>query len=94
MDQTVDVRTWVSVQQVPHELPEELARDVLRHTTLEQIDGQGYEPAPGAEVEIERDGPAPYEQTVWGKDPDTGEWIGHPDDYQLISRIRAVPKRG
>jgi hypothetical protein len=86
------VRRWGAVNLFSHEMPEDIARTSLAEAMLWQVDAQGYQPAPGATPTIERWDKAPWQETIFGQDPDTGEWIGHPDDYGLRGRIDVVAK--
>jgi hypothetical protein len=88
---TVEVRTWACQQLVNHEVPAEMAIEVTRQNCLRQIAEQGYEPAPGADVRVERFDKEPWSETIWGAD-DEGNWIGDPRDYGLIARVRVIPK--
>jgi hypothetical protein len=86
------VRTWHAMNIFPADITEDQAREVLAKDMLAQVDEQGYQPAPGREPVIERWDKAPWQQTITGQDPDTGEWIGSPDDYGLRGSIRVVAK--
>jgi uncharacterized protein (DUF924 family) len=89
---TAEVRTWHAINVYPHDLEEGIARQALAVGMLDQVDEQGYQPAPGAEPVIERFGRAPWQQTITGQNPNTGEWIGHPDDYGLRGSLKVVAK--
>jgi hypothetical protein len=73
-------------------VPEETARELFAEEMLRQVEAQGYEPAPGEQPVIHRQQKEPWQETIAGQDPDTGKWIGHPDDYGLRGTLRVVAK--
>jgi hypothetical protein len=86
------VRTWHGLSMFTHEISQDEARQALIADMLDQVDEQGYELAPHAEPVVERFEKAPWQETIWGQNPETGEWIGHPDDYGLRGYIRVIAK--
>lgn len=94
MTDVVAVRTWYAETRYAAHMPEQLAREMFTHRIVDQVTKQGYEPAPGAKPVIEHIAPAPWDDTVWGTDPDAGQWIRHPDDYGLRGTLRCIPTRG
>jgi hypothetical protein len=86
------VRTWHGLNMFSCEIPEDEAREILIAAMIEQVGEQGYELPPGAEPTVERFERMPWYETIWGQNPETGEWIGHPDDYGLRGRVRVVAK--